>query len=286
MRKKILILGANGMAGHILVLHFRGLNDKYEVLSIARNQSAVSPDIILDVSDFTKIQVLIKDYNPDFIVNAIGILNQDAEGNPDKAILINSYLPHFLESITKDKQTKIIHISTDCVFSGSRGNYLETDFKDGKGFYAQSKALGEIFNNKDITIRTSIIGPELNKSGIGLFNWFMSQDMKSLLKGYSKAFWSGITTIELAKVVEDVIEKKITGIIHVTSGEKISKYKLLNLFNEVYRDNRIIINEEANYEVDKSLVSSRKDYIYKVPSYKTMLVEMREWIDKLGIYHY
>lgn len=286
MREKILILGANGMAGHILVLYFRGFKDKYEVLSIARNQSIVSPDMMLDVSDFTKLQVLIKDYKPDIIINAIGILNQDAESNPDKAILINSYLPHFIESITKDKQSRIIHISTDCVFSGSRGNYLETDFKDGRGFYAQSKALGEIFNNKDTTIRTSIIGPELNKSGIGLFNWFMSQDIKSRLNGYSKAFWSGITTIELAKVVEDVIEKKITGVVHITSGEKISKYALLNLFNEVFRDNRVVINEEVNYEVDKSLISGRKDYNYKVPSYKTMLVEMHEWIDKLGIYHY
>jgi dTDP-4-dehydrorhamnose reductase len=185
-----------------------------------------------------------------------------------------------LEEVTKETQTKIIHISTDCVFSGKEGGYTENDFKNGIGFYSQSKALGELTNNKDVTIRTSIIGPELNQNGIGLFHWFMSQSDQSHLKGFTKAFWSGLTTLELAKVVLEIIDQNISGLIQVAPTTKIDKYSLISLFNTIYKNGKMAIDAQDDYQVDKSLVSIRTDFDYQVPNYQQMLVTQKEWILK------
>jgi dTDP-4-dehydrorhamnose reductase len=217
--------------------------------------------------------------NFDYIINSVGILNKTAEDNPDRAILINSYLPHFLEKVTENHKTKIIHISTDCVFSGKKGAYVETDLRDGIGFYAQTKALGELINNKDLTIRTSIVGPDLNKTGIGLFNWFIKQN--GSVNGYTKAFWSGVTTIQLAKSIKEIINLNIpiTGLMHLTNNDKISKYNLLILFKKIFELNNIDVEESHTYEVDKSLINTRNDYFINIPSYEQMIIEMKEWIN-------
>ncbi|WP_431243061.1 hypothetical protein ACQ9BO_26065 [Flavobacterium sp. P21] len=138
--------------------------------------------------------------------------------------------------------------------------------------------MGEIVNDKDLTIRTSIIGPELNKDGIGLFHWFMQQ--KEQVSGYSQAFWSGITTIELAKVINQAILQDLKGLIIISNKNKIDKLSLLNIFNKVFRNDSLFILENPNYKVDKSMCSSRKDFVYNVPSYEEMIVEMKEWITK------
>ena len=205
-------------------------------------------------------------------------MNKDAEDHPSKAIWFNSYFPHYLEEITKETQTKIVHISTDCVFSGKEGQYTENDIKNGIGFYAQSKALGELTNTKDVTIRTSIIGPELNQNGIGLFHWFMSQSDDAQLKGFTNAFWSGLTTLELAKVVVAILDQNITGVIQVAPSSRIDKYTLLSLINSVYRNNTVAIVPDGSYYVDKSLVSIRTDFKYQVPDYQNMLESQRQWI--------
>ena len=134
--KKILIIGSKGMAGHVMQRYFSTI-DGFEVYAIARNISENDTSFNVDVSDTERLQTLIKIHEFDVVVNCIGILNKDAEDHPSKAVWFNSYFPHFLEEITKDTQTKVIHISTDCVFSGKRGNYTEADVKDGIGFYAQ-----------------------------------------------------------------------------------------------------------------------------------------------------
>lgn len=283
--KKILIVGIKGMAGHIIFRSFES-DERYKVYGIARNTEASDSIFNLDISNTDVLKRIIDEYKFDIIVNCIGILNKDAEDNPDKAIWFNSYFPHYLEKLTKNTFTKVIHISTDCVFSGKKGNYTEKDYKDGIGFYAQSKALGEIINDKDTTIRTSIIGPEINKNGIGLFHWFMSQPITLELKGYSQAFWSGITTIELAKVIKWVIEDNVSGLKQIAPNNKINKYDLLNLFNEIFRDNKIHIVEDSHYKVDKSLVSINTDFIYNVPDYREMLNEMKQWIVSHNLYEY
>ena len=146
-----------------------------------------------------------------------------------------------------------------------------------------SKAMGEIVNEKDLTIRTSIIGPELNKEGIGLFHWFMQQ--KDQVSGYSQAFWSGITTIELAKVIHQAILQDIKGLIIVAAKSKIDKHSLLKLFNKIFRNDLLIVLENSIYKVDKSMYSIRNDFDYKVPSYEDMIVEMKNSIDA-GNYDY
>jgi dTDP-4-dehydrorhamnose reductase len=272
---KVLVIGIKGMAGHVVFQSLPILGN-YDVYGIARNVEASDKVFNLDVFNTEELKKVI-DLQFDVIINCIGILNKDAEENPHKAVWFNSYFPHFLEAVTKNTNTKVISISTDCVFSGKRGNYCETDFKDGEGFYAVSKSLGEIINNKDLTIRTSIIGPEINKNGIGLFHWFMQQ--KKETNGYTQAFWSGITTIELAKVLDQAIKQNIKGLLVVAGQNKIDKYSLLVLFNKVFKNNSIVINENSSYKVDKSMYSNRNDFDYTVPTYEEMIVEMKRWID-------
>lgn len=278
--KKVLVIGSKGMAGHV-IYKILPLLGEYDVYGLARNVIQTERLFNLDVSDIESLKEII-DLDFDLVINCIGILNKDAEDNPHKAIWFNSYFPHLLESLTKCTKTKVISISTDCVFSGKRGGYSENDFKDGEGFYAQSKSLGEINNEKDLTIRTSIIGPELNKGGIGLFHWFMQQ--KEDVSGYSLAFWSGITTVELAKVIHKVIQQNITGLIVVAGEKKIDKYNLLKLFNKIFRNDLLIISENSKYKVDKSMHSSRTDFDYNVPSYEEMILEMKNWIESNSSY--
>ncbi|WP_291103374.1 MULTISPECIES: dTDP-4-dehydrorhamnose reductase family protein [unclassified Flavobacterium] len=285
--KKILVIGVKGMAGHMLYNYFDE-SKLYDVYGLARNIEA-SPQLFnIDVSDTAQLRSLFIENQFDYVVNCIGILNKDAEDYPSKAIWFNSYFPHYLEEITKETQTKVIHISTDCVFSGKEGGYTENDIKNGIGFYAKSKALGELTNTKDVTIRTSIIGPELNQNGIGLFHWFMSQSDEVRLNGFTNAFWSGLTTLELAKVVLEIIRQNVSGLIQVAPSAKIDKYNLISLFNSIYRNGKMTIEPNGNYHVDKSLVSIRTDFEYQVPNYQEMLESQRDWILKhSGVYsHY
>jgi dTDP-4-dehydrorhamnose reductase len=274
--KKVIILGAAGMAGHMIHAYLRQHKAIYDLITIARNDQLMQPDIQMDISDFSGLRNIIDSHQPDYIINCIGVLNQDAERNIDRAILLNSYLPHYLETITSQLSTRLIHISTDCVFSGKAGNYREEDVKDGQGYYAQSKSLGEVNNDKDITIRTSIIGPELKNDGIGLFDWIMKQSGE--ISGYTQAIWSGVTTLELAKFIHYFMQNATaSGIIHLTNNQPISKYHLLQLIKEVYQLDHISIEPSDNYHSNKSFINTRKLVDYTVPDYKTMIEELKNW---------
>jgi dTDP-4-dehydrorhamnose reductase len=274
--KKVFILGAAGMAGHMIHAYLRQHKAIYDLITIARNDQLMQPDIQMDISDFSGLRNIIDSHQPDYIINCIGVLNQDAERNIDRAILLNSYLPHYLETITSQLSTRLIHISTDCVFSGKAGNYREEDVKDGQGYYAQSKSLGEVNNDKDITIRTSIIGPELKNDGIGLFDWIMKQSGE--ISGYTQAIWSGVTTLELAKFIHYFMQNATaSGIIHLTNNQPISKYHLLQLIKEVYQLDHISIEPSDNYHSNKSFINTRKLVDYTVPDYKTMIEELKNW---------
>lgn len=276
--KKVLVIGSKGMAGHVIRQYLK-THSNVEVHDISRSDDNFASTYKLDVTNFDELTQVLRDGDYSTVINCIGVLNQFAESRPDRAILLNSYFPHFLSNLGEELGYKLIHISTDCVFSGSKGGYTETDEKDGKGFYAQSKALGEVDNQKDLTIRTSIIGPEL-KNGIGLFHWFMSQ--QGDIQGYTKAFWSGVTTIELAKFIHEVLNSEISGLIQLTNGQPINKYDLLGVINERFRNGEISISPVANKQVDKSLRSTRNDLHYSVPSYQSMVDEMHAWIHEYG----
>ena len=167
---KILVLGCNGMAGYLISLYFK--EQGHEVVGFARQQSALlDTTVVGDASDFPLIQKTIEEGSFDAVINCIGLLNQFAEENKAMAVLLNGYLPHYLAEITKDTKTKVIHMSTDCVFAGNDGPYYEDTLPNGATFYDRSKAMGEINTAKDLTFRNSIVGPDVKPSGIGLFNW-------------------------------------------------------------------------------------------------------------------
>lgn len=271
MKKKIIIIGSKGMAGHVIYHYFKALPG-FEVIDISRSDDFFTSTYTIDVSDTATLRAIFDQEKPTVVINCVGILNKDAEDHPDKAIFFNAYLPHFLAKAGLEKNFKLIHISTDCVFSGEKGDYIEEDAKDGEGFYAQSKALGEVGYGQHLTIRTSIIGPELKRSGIGLYHWFMQQS--GMITGYTKAFWGGVTTPELARAIEAAVEQNITGLIHLTNGRKISKFDLLHIFKSVFKTEDITVRPYEGKVTDKSLRSIRQDFAYTVPSYEQMVLDM------------
>ena len=272
---KILVLGGTGMAGHTITLFFK--ESGYDVTAFSRRKVDYCNNITGDITDFKKLKDIIIDGRYDAVINAVGILNQDAEDNKSNAVLLNSYLPHYLSEVTKSMETKVIHMSTDCVFSGNTGGYTETSFRDGTTFYDRSKALGELENNKDLTFRNSIIGPDMNENGIGLFNWFMKQ--KSQINGFTKAIWTGVTTLTLAKAMEQALNEDLTGLYNLVNNDTISKYELLKLFNKHMKNGEIEILKSNKISLNKSLINTRSDFTFKVPDYETMIIEMKEWID-------
>ena len=177
---------------------------------------------------------------------------------------------------------KLIHISTDCVFSGEKKEqYTGIDEKDGKDTYAKTKGLGEIINDTHLTLRTSVVGPELKTDGEELFHWFMKQN--GTINGFTKAIWSGVTTLELAKAIKWSIENNITGLYHVTNNQIINKYDLLTLFKQ-YSNKDIIINKVNGKVVDKSFIDTRKEINYAIPSYDKMVKDMIELISMSKLY--
>ena len=274
-KKKILILGSTGMAGHVITTYFEE-NGAYEVFNLAHKKRLNEKTYVLDVTDFIEFEEFLKKEDFDIIVNCIGILNQYADANKGKAILLNSYLPHFLENKFRGSLVKIIHLSTDCVFSGKSGSYIETAFRDGDSYYDRTKAIGEIMEGRNLTFRTSIIGPDLNYDGIGLFNWFMKS--KGTINGYANSIWTGVTTIELAKAIEKAIEKDISGLYHLVAEKSINKYELLLLIKKIFSKNDISIDKYQNEPLDKSLINTRNDFEYNVQDYNKMISEMKAWI--------
>lgn len=271
---KILVLGATGMAGHTIALYFKERG--HNVISLSRTPFMFCDNIIGDVCETEKLKSLLLEGDFDAVINCIGILNQYAENSPSKAVYLNSYLPHFIADTLKTSKTKMIHMSTDCVFAGNSGLYFENSFCDGKTLYDRTKALGEVNDQKNLTFRNSIIGPDMNQNGIGLFNWFMKQN--GTINGYTGAIWTGVTTLTLAKAMEQALQQDLCGLYNLVNNESISKYNLLQLFNEYFKSNDLIILKENNFQLDKTLKNTRNDFLFTVPSYNQMVAEMKEWV--------
>lgn len=281
---KFLILGCNGMAGHTIALYLK--ENKHNVLGFCRHKSEYVKCIVGDVRNLELLKGIIFTGKFDAIINCVGILNKFAEDNKSNATFINSYLPHFLADLTYDSETQIIQMSTDCVFSGKRGRYIESDFRDGETFYDRTKALGELEDNKNITLRNSIVGPDINVNGIGLMNWFLQQRQE--VKGYTKSLWTGQTTLQLAKTMEFVAKERIYGLINAVPDSSISKYDLLMLFNKYIRKDKVKIIPVDGIVADKSLIRTRSDFDYIIPDYESMVIELSKWLSlHKGLYpHY
>ena len=272
--KKILLFGATVMAGH-MVYYFLRETKKYKIDNVVFRNKLTEDSIQLDVTNNNAVSKLVKTIKPDIIINCIGVLIKGSKENPDNAILLNAYFPHLLKRLSDEVNATLIHISTDCVFSGKKGNYSEIDFRDADDVYGRSKALGEIINEKDLTIRTSIIGPELKENGEGLFHWFMKNSGN--VNGYTNAYWGGVTTLELAKAIDVAIENNLAGLVHLSNGEKISKFDLLNLIKKIWQKNDIKINPYNEKSVDKSLLKSDR-FNFRVPEYPEMMYQLDYWM--------
>jgi dTDP-4-dehydrorhamnose reductase len=281
MIKKIYILGITGMLGYELFIRFNK-NTQYKIKGSTRlnycNNLNQYKNIDFNISAFNlkKIEKKLKKFKPDYVLNCIGLVKQKIKkfSNGYEVYYLNSIFPYEISKITKKISAKLIHFSTDCVFSGRKGNYCEKDNPDAHDLYGHSKQLGELNKRSDvITIRTSIIGHELSTKN-GLLEWFLAQKKKCV--GFAKFFFSGLTTFEVFTFLDLYLLKKnsVSGLIHLSSS-KISKYKLLKLISKIYQK-KIIITKDNKIRINRTLNSKyiERKLFYKCPSWEIMIKQM------------
>jgi dTDP-4-dehydrorhamnose reductase len=282
---KILILGSTGLLGSALLKYFSKKNNFKCYGGIRKKSDTIKLKNIKNIKlykiNYKKKRDIIKVFNqikPDLIVNCIGVIKQLVQKKKVSEILrVNSVLPHYFAQIVNlQKKIRLIHFSTDCVFSGTKGKYRETDLPDAQDIYGRSKLLGELSYPNTLTLRTSVIGHEL-QTKYSLLNWFL--DQKKSVKGYKNAIFSGLTSLEIAKVLDKFIipNKNLEGLYHL-SGKKISKYDLLNLIKKVYKKD-IKININKNVKINRSLNSNSLQQItgYKPSGWNKIIKEMFEF---------
>jgi dTDP-4-dehydrorhamnose reductase len=280
---RILIIGVSGMLGNTLFRYFSD-NTNYEALGTLRNSrhtnqfdKSIQKNLIheVDVLSFEQLVQAFQTTKPNLVINCVGIVKQLSEAN-DALISIptNSLLPHRLAQLARTHKARLIHFSTDCVFSGKTGNYIEEDTPDAMDLYGRSKLLGEVHYENTITLRTSIIGHELNGSR-SLINWFLSQT--GSIRGYTRAIFSGLPCIEIARIIEKFIipHPMLYGLYHL-SANPISKYELLNLVKSVYKK-EIEIYPDQTLEINRHLNSFK---LINATGYKPI-----PWIDMINNMH-
>jgi len=281
----ILIFGVSGMLGNTL---FRYLSNckNFNVFGTLRNKqyldffdNELRSNIFLemDIRDIENLEKKVLNLKPDLIINCVGIIKQNfLINNYLDSIHINSLFPHQLARINNLNSSRLIHFSTDCVFSGQKGMYKEEDFADASDIYGRTKFLGEVRYPNTITLRTSIIGHEINSS-LSLIDWFLSQNLQ--IKGFDKAIFSGLPTVEVARIIKKFIIPlpNLSGLFHL-SGNPISKYDLLKKVSKVYKKN-INIKKDNQVIIDKSLCSSkfRKATNFIPQSWDHLIEEMKKF---------
>ena len=282
---KVLVLGASGMLGNA-VLRFFAASEGYLAIGSVRSIGALQffPETLrhqivcgVDVENTDSVAKLFARVRPDVVINCIGLVKQLAEADdPLAAIPINAMLPHRLARLCDVANARFIHVSTDCVFSGVKGMYSETDFPDANDLYGRSKYLGEVDYPHATTLRTSIIGHEL-ASAHGLVGWFLAQ--RGEVKGYTRAVFSGLPTVELARVMRDFVlpHPELHGL-HQVSAEPINKFDLLELVAAQYGVSTKVVPDDKLI-IDRSLDSARFRELtgYKPPSWVELIRRMREF---------
>jgi dTDP-4-dehydrorhamnose reductase len=288
---RILILGGDGMLGHQLLRHFKMAHDvrvtlrlgpeAYDAYCLFDQKTAFYG---IDARQADTLLQIIASFRPEAVVNAIGIVKQRSEAKEViPSLEINSLLPHRLAQACRPIGARLVHLSTDCVFTGRKGHYRETDVPDAEDLYGRTKLLGEVSEPHCITLRTSMIGPELSRKS-GLLEWFLSQKGQTV-KGFTKAIFSGFPTVELARIIEQVLLKapSLHGIYHVAS-EAISKYDLLTLIRDRLHL-PVTIERDSTFECDRSLDASqfRKETGYSPPPWDVMIDHMASHMTERGL---
>ena len=282
---RILVLGAAGMLGHTVFRYF-ARDARFAVTGTVRSADsrALLPAELrgalrdgVDVDQWSTIERAFAEVRPDVVINCVGVVKQLASAaDPLTAIPINSLLPHQLARLCAEHDGRLVHVSTDCVFAGTRGMYREEDLPDATDLYGRSKLLGEVGGSHAITLRTSIIGPEL-RGAHGLVGWFLAQQGQT--RGFTRAVFSGLPTVELARVIRDFVlpRPEINGVHHV-SAAPINKHELLTLVAREY-GKQIEIRPDAQLVIDRSLDSSRFRALtgYAPPSWPDLVRVMREF---------
>lgn len=279
---RVLIFGGDGMLGHRLLRHFsashetrvtlhRRLGD-YSRFGLFDRGNAYDET---DVRDSRRVAAVVADFRPEAVINATGIVKQRPEAHLlDISNEVNALFPHRLAQLCRANAARLIHLSTDCVFSGRKGNYSESDAADAENLYGRSKLLGEVNEAGCITLRTSIIGTELSRK-TGLLEWFLSQQGKRIF-GYRRAIFSGFTTLEMSRIIEKLLvdRPQASGLYHVSSTP-ISKYDLLVKLNKAL-DLGTTIDPQDAFVCDRSLDSSRfrKEFNYRPPEWNEMIAEL------------
>jgi len=281
---RILILGGDGMLGHRLL---KQLSARHETrvtlrqnLDTYRAYGLFTPDNAygdIDVRTTDRLSDVLNEFQPEAVVNCVGIVKQRSEAQSSiPSLEINALLPHRLANLTGACGARLLHLSTDCVFSGNRGNYREHDFADADDLYGRTKFLGEVAEPHCLTLRTSIIGRELARKA-GLLEWFLAQRDK-VAKGYRHAIFSGFTTHEMARIIERMLVDfpRATGLYQVSS-EPISKYALLSKVNTTLGLGITLVPDDT-FRCDRSLDSSRfrTEFDYRPPSWGEMVAELAQ----------
>ncbi len=278
---RILILGGDGMLGHQLLRHFTPTHDcrvtlrqpleSYASFGLFHAGNAYG-GIELNIMD--SIRPVLATFRPEAVINAVGIVKQrPAAEEVIPSLEINALLPHRVALACRDVGARLVHMSTDCVFSGRKGDYTETDPADADDLYGRTKYLGEVHAPNSITLRTSIIGRELARK-TALLEWFLAQ--KGSIRGFRKAIFSGFTTIEMARIIETLLTRfpRAAGLYHVSS-EPISKYDLLGLVKKRL-GLAVDIVPYDDFVCDRSLDSTRfrSEFGYRPPSWSAMIAEL------------
>ena len=284
-KQKVLVLGVSGMLGNA-VLRVFAQRKNYSVVGSARSTGVLRwlpPELReqviceVDVENADSLVRLFTLARPDVVINCVGLVKQLAgAADPLAAIPINSLLPHRLARLCDVAGARLIHMSTDCVFAGTRGMYSEQDLPDAQDLYGRSKYLGEVDYPHAVTLRTSIIGHELS-SAHGLVGWFLAQ--QAPVKGFTRAIFSGLPTMELARVMRDFVipNTDLRGLYHV-SAEPISKFDLLTLVAQAYAKSTVI-SPDNELVIDRSLDSTRFREMtgYQPPAWPELVRRMREF---------
>jgi dTDP-4-dehydrorhamnose reductase len=285
MRKKVLILGVTGMLGHVLFKELSRI-DTYEVYGTTRSMSGLNKFFTLnelsrirptvDADNFDTVIRAFAALQPDIVINCIGLIKQLAMAeDPLTAITVNAQLPHRLSMLTRNANARLIHISTDCIFDGKKGNYEENDDSNAKDLYGRTKFLGEVTYPHCVTLRTSIIGHEL-KNNVSLVDWFLNET--KAVRGFTKALYTGFSTLEMAKIISKYVipNDEINGLYQVSS-EVISKHDLIKLIAEKY-NKKIDITPYEDFVLDRTLKSEnfRNQTGYAPPSWDKIVEQMYE----------